>query len=382
MADRTPRTLRAAELAAIECIALGVLPPELALGGPAAERLVLRDPEGVTVATWTARAWPNTGSGPVTGSVTIADPPTSPTYLSLRQPPTDVADAFAGRPTTAVVGVAPPADDTLADLLADASSSASATPARSVLFLAAAGGVRRDDAAHHRAIRAWQRASDQQGVPLVLCPLWADAPDEVRATVARAYGADRVIPASALAPAAAEGAVVLFTGLSGSGKSTIAAQLVAQLTETRGRTVTLLDGDVVRTHLSSELGFSPRDRDLNIRRIGWVAAEVAKHGGLAVAAPIAPYTQTRAAVRAMVEQQCGPGSFLLVHVSTPLAECERRDRKGLYAKARAGELADFTGISAPYETPEDAALSIDTTDVSAGEAAARVLACLEASGRL
>jgi sulfate adenylyltransferase len=130
------------------------------------------------------------------------------------------------------------------------------------------------------------------------------------------------------------------------------------------RSITLLDGDVVRTHLSRGLGFSREDRDINIRRIGWVAAEVTKHGGLAVCAPIAPYDATRKWVRAIVEAAGGPGAFVLVWISTPLAECERRDVKGLYAQARTGEITGFTGIDDPYEPPDDAELVIDTTTVS------------------
>ncbi|NEK94500.1 adenylyl-sulfate kinase [Modestobacter muralis] len=167
----------------------------------------------------------------------------------------------------------------------------------------------------------------------------------------------------------------MFTGLSGAGKSTIAGRLVELLQEA-GRTVTLLDGDEVRTHLSAELGFSKAGRDANVRRIGWVAAQIAKHGGLAVCAPIAPYAATRADARRLVEEQAGPGSFVLVHVATSLADCEARDRKGLYARARRGEIAEFTGISDPYEEPTDAELTIDTRSTSAEESARRVLAHL------
>lgn len=153
------------------------------------------------------------------------------------------------------------------------------------------------------------------------------------------------------------GLVVFFTGLSGSGKSTV-AHLVAQRLEVE-RTVTLLDGDRVRRLLSSGLGFTRADRDVNVARIGFVAAEIARHGGIAVCAPIAPYASTRAAVRLMAAE--ADAAFLLVHVATPLAECERRDRKGLYAKARAGLIPEFTGVSDPYEEPDDADLVLDTT---------------------
>src|SRR5699024_710777 len=124
-------------------------------------------------------------------------------------------------------------------------------------------------------------------------------------------------------------------------------------------TVTFLDGDLVRRHLSAGLGFSAADRDRDIRRIGWVAAEIAAHGGIAICSPIAPFEQTRRQVRDMVQDR--GGRFVLVHVATPLAECERRDRKGLYARARRGEIPDFTGISSPYQEPPDPDLRVDTT---------------------
>ena len=174
------------------------------------------------------------------------------------------------------------------------------------------------------------------------------------------------------------GFTVFLTGLSGSGKSTISNILLAQIAES-GRAVTLLDGDVVRRHLSSELGFSREHRELNIRRIGFVACEITKHGGIAICAPIAPYAQTREEVRAMIERV---GSFVLVHVATPLDVCEARDRKGLYAKARAGLIEQFTGISDPYEVPGEAHVTIDTTKVSAQGAAGMILDELFARGLL
>jgi sulfate adenylyltransferase len=173
------------------------------------------------------------------------------------------------------------------------------------------------------------------------------------------------------------GAVVLFTGLSGSGKSTLARALVDALEESGDRTVTLLDGDEVRRLLSAGLGFSREDRDLNVRRIGYVASLVAKHGGIAVCAPIAPYADSRAAVRAMAEEA---GEFVLVHVSTPLEVSEARDRKGLYAKARAGLLPQFTGVSDPYEAPADASLDIDTSHMEVDAAVSLVLGELHRRG--
>ncbi|MDF1700910.1 MAG: bifunctional sulfate adenylyltransferase/adenylylsulfate kinase [Planctomycetota bacterium] len=175
------------------------------------------------------------------------------------------------------------------------------------------------------------------------------------------------------------GFTVFFTGLSGSGKSTIANALRVKLMEFGTRHVTLLDGDIVRKNLSSELGFSKEHRDINIRRIGWVASEITKNRGIAICAPIAPYAETRADVRAMIEPL---GGFLEVHVSTPLAVCEARDRKGLYAKARAGLIQEFTGISDPYEAPEAPDMRIDTTELSPDLAAQKILVKLEALGYL
>lgn len=178
-------------------------------------------------------------------------------------------------------------------------------------------------------------------------------------------------------PRSRRGLVVLFTGLSGSGKSTLARDLRHWIEEETERTVTLLDGDVVRQMLSAGLGFDRASRELNVTRIGFVAAQIAHHGGIAICAPIAPYAATRAVVRSMAE---AAGDFVLVHVSTPLAECERRDLKGFYAKARAGEIPEFTGISDPYEAPDDADLIIDTARCSPSEALNDVLAHLRAGG--
>jgi sulfate adenylyltransferase len=174
-----------------------------------------------------------------------------------------------------------------------------------------------------------------------------------------------------------QGFTVFFTGLSGSGKSTIANVLLVKFLEMGGRPVTLLDGDIVRKHLSSELGFSKEHRDINIRRIGYVASEITKNGGIAICAPIAPYDAVRKQVRDMVE---AGGGFILVHVATPLEICEERDRKGLYAKARAGIIKEFTGISDPYEDPADAEVVIDTTNVTPEEAAQQIVLHLEKEG--
>jgi adenylyl-sulfate kinase len=167
-----------------------------------------------------------------------------------------------------------------------------------------------------------------------------------------------------------EGTCIFFTGLSGSGKSTLARAIEAAMQTQFARRVTMLDGDIVRTHLSSGLGFSREDRNLNIRRIGFVAAEVVKHGGVVIAAAIAPYEEARRDARRLVEAH---GRFVLVYLSTPLAVCESRDVKGLYAKARRGEVGSFTGVSDPYEVPADATLSIDTAATSIDEAVKQIL---------
>jgi len=180
-------------------------------------------------------------------------------------------------------------------------------------------------------------------------------------------------------PRAERGVAIFFTGLSGSGKSTIARGLAEALIERGDRTVSLLDGDHVRQLLSAGLTFSRADRDLNIARIGYVAAEIARHGGIAICAPIAPYAQARATARELVSEV---GDFLLIYVSTPVEVCAARDRKGLYAKARAGLIKGFTGVSDPYEEPRDADLVLDTSAMTRDEAVSAVLKLLVTGGWL
>ena len=198
-------------------------------------------------------------------------------------------------------------------------------------------------------------------------PDWFSYP-EVVAELRRAYP-----------PKERQGITLFFTGLSGSGKSTIANVLLSKFLEIGGRPVTLLDGDLVRKHLSSELGFSREHRDLNIQRIGFVASEIAKSGGLVICAPIAPYAAARRKVREMVSAH---GAFIEIHVATPIEECEKRDRKGLYAKARAGLIKEFTGISDPYEAPENAEIVLDTRQLTAEQSADTILLYLESKGFL
>ncbi len=196
-------------------------------------------------------------------------------------------------------------------------------------------------------------------------PSWFTFPEVVR-ELQRSYP-----------PRHKQGFTVFFTGLSGSGKSTIANVLRVKFLEMGGRPVTLLDGDLVRKHLSSELGFSKEHRDINIRRIGYVASEITKNGGIAICAPIAPYDSVRKGVREMIQPH---GGFILVHVSTPIETCEQRDRKGLYAKARAGLVQNFTGVSDPYEVPVDADVTIDTANLTPEEAAQEIILHLEREG--
>ncbi|WP_298886935.1 adenylyl-sulfate kinase [uncultured Serinicoccus sp.] len=252
---------------------------------------------------------------------------------------------------------------------------------RTVVVLASTDGD--DNQRDLDLVRAARRSAQEHGFAVRIAPVGRGADrrsDKVAHLQQVLGGRDQVHDLTSPAGGTAYldgrgGVVVLLTGLSGSGKSTLARALRDRLVEDEGSTVSLLDGDVVRRHLSAGLGFSPEDRETNVRRIGWVAAEIARHGGTAIASPIAPFDGTRRAVRDMVEGR--GGRFVLVHVSTPLEECERRDRKGLYARARAGEIPDFTGISSPYEVPTDATLTLDTTDQDVDPLVERLLRVLK-----
>lgn len=345
-----------------------------------AETVELVDPEGLPLARVT------TADGAVEPLTHAQYGPFRRLYLS----PTQVREQYAGR---TFVPVADPLTDQQVDQVKQAGPTVllalvgHGTPALSPVgliraTLAAADGLDAEVVAVPLAAHDDAEADHALGVQVVHNyaegdPVLALRDDESTESYSPAVQAivDHDRP-----PLDEQGLVLFFTGLSGSGKSTLARALMDRILERGERTVTSLDGDVVRRNLSKGLTFSKEDRETNIRRIGWVAAEIARHGGLAVCSPIAPFADTRAQVRAMVED--AGGAFFLVHVATPLEECERRDRKGLYAKARRGEIPEFTGISSPYEEPDDAAVRVDTTGRTIEDALDDVIDALEGAGYL
>jgi sulfate adenylyltransferase len=385
----------------------------------AAGHLVLTDDEGTPLADVTGEtASPGDDAAltRISGPVRVLRPFHSGPFRALRRRPDDVRRELRGTPAVAAVLDRPLTvveERGLAEYAAERSAR--------VLVLPCIGAGGRSGLPPEVLVRAARaalpRLANPAGpallVPLPVAP-WSDrAASTAAAEFVRAAGAlpaDRAVAAdpatwtqiaSALdaGPGALEeivapdvaavlrawrpprperGLTVFFTGLSGSGKSTLARALTDALLE-RGRSVTLVDGDVARRLLSAGLGFDRADRDLNIRRIGWVAAEVTRHGGVAVCAPIAPFAATRAEVRRMVEAN---GGFVLVHVSTPLEVCEQRDRKGLYAKARAGLIPEFTGVSDPYEVPDDADIRLDTSATTVDDAVSELVGYLEREGWL
>lgn len=397
----------------------------------AGDRLALRDAEGVLLAVLDVTEVAPDGT--VTGSVTGVRLPAHPDAADLRRTPAELADELARRGWRDVHGVltSRPLFDADLDRLHTALERADG-----VVVALLAGGVEATDPEHHArlaALRAGLATLPPERTMLTVLPLSRDADPDLRRRVAAGYGIgadtggagggdgsvdvtpapgapdDATVsaaldrddtapdegagaqagPPAVLAalrrthpPRARQGLTVLFTGLSGSGKSTVAGLLAVRLLELTERSVLLLDGDRVRRHLTAGLGFSKADRDTNVRRIGWTAAQVAAAGGIAVCAPIAPYDATRRAVRAMVEGVSPTAGFVLVHIATALEECERRDRKGLYARARAGELPEFTGISDPYEVPQDAEVVADTTGREPSDVVDEVVAYLRDAGYL
>jgi sulfate adenylyltransferase len=357
-----------------------------------AAQLVLEDAEGTPV----ARLERSDGAPP---RFTALRPFTHGPGRSLRRTPAQVrAELPARAGSVAVIVDGIPAASFLGS--AQARAHDLGTP---VLWLGVFGTgrpVALPPNALYRALRAMAEETSATGIDSVaaVVAVPATVPDDQIPAIARAYGATEVITARgitepaqpphpifaaelerAVRPPGSRGVTVFFTGLSGSGKSTVAKGLADAVTDRTRRAVSLLDGDEVRRLLSAGLGFGRADRDLNIRRIGFVATEVTRHGGIAICAPIAPFEQAREQVRAAVEEV---GDFVLIHVSTPLAECERRDRKGLYARARQGLIADFTGISSPYEVPVRAELRLDTSRIPVEAAVSAVWDLLAARGYL
>jgi sulfate adenylyltransferase len=402
----TQWTPSARELDDLELILIGVLDQDLALRLPgdvaraATEEgsLELTDPEGVPLATFAVG--PTSGDAHaaghlVRGAVSALAHPQFGAFRRYHRPPAEVREKHAGTPVVAVPVSEPLTLDAVESITA-AVKAKQAVP----LLLTLVGADSPRGVSAPALVRATLAGAEQiPGAEVVAVSAarreTAEEEADFRDRVALAYG-DEVFhlpTGSGRLPLAVQqvvdrdrpprerrGLVVFFTGFSGSGKSTLARALHDVLLERGDRTVTSLDGDVVRRHLSAGLGFSREDRETNIRRIGWVAAEISRHGGVAICSPIAPFDSTRREVRAMVE--AAGGGFVLVHVDTPIEECERRDRKGLYAKARAGEIPDFTGISSPYEVPADAAVTVDTTGRSIEDTLADVLGALRTAGWL
>ena len=351
-----------------------VVPSDVANEAQAAGGLELIEPEGTPLArlriedTYAAES----GAGLV-GPVEVLTRNEVGPFRRLHLTPTEVRERYGENALT--VPVAGPLSVVDLDTIRQASDG------RTVVLLALAGTGTPQDLSPVGLVRATLAAAqDLPDAHVIVAPLAsrgaADADHKLGERVTAAYAPGEVLalsgsdeagyPEAVAATVALDnpppdemGLVVFFTGLSGSGKSTIARALHDVILERGERTVTSLDGDLVRRNLSAGLTFSKADRETNIRRIGWVAAEISRHGGIAICSPIAPFDETRQQVRAMVEE--AGGEFVLIHVGTPLEECERRDKKGLYAKARRGEIPEFTGISSPYEEPEGAALRLDTT---------------------
>lgn len=356
------------------------LPDDVRAAAEAAGGVELVDPEGLPLARVTLPG----------GAVEVLTRPQFGPFRRLHLTPAEVRAQHAGRTVVPVAGPLTTAElaaigTTPALLLALTGHGTSPLPAVALIRATLAAAALLPDALVVAApLAAHGDAEADHALGVQVAAAYAGE-DPVLALPEP--GADAELPEAvadvveqALPEPGRQGLVLFFTGLSGSGKSTLAQALMDRILEQGVRSVTSLDGDVVRRNLSAGLTFSREDRETNIRRIGWVAAEIARHGGLAVCSPIAPFAETRTQVRAMVEGS--GGAFFLVHVATPLEECERRDRKGLYAKARRGEIPEFTGISSPYEEPDDADVRVDTTGRSIDEALGEVVAALRESGHL
>ncbi len=336
------------------------------------ERLLLRDANNLRIAVFTARSESNAG---IAGDLEIIEAPRHPDFAKYRQR----AEPFRLALGAGAAGVALRGFPTL-ELEAELR-----TAGRPVAIHVVEPGP----VDHFARVRAAEIMIAALGLPAAIqLQPFSPGNDALFERVLRNYGATQIIKesgkthrpeiaalmADAMPPPHRQGFCVWFTGLPSSGKSTIADQLAILLRE-RGRRLTMLDGDVVRTHLSKGLGFTREDRDTNIRRIGWVAAEVVRHGGVAIVAAVSPFSASRDDARRMVGS-----SFVLVHVATPAELCEERDVKGFYQQARAGKISGLTGVDDPYEIPVNAELTLPTEDRTAGENAREVLAELIARG--
>lgn len=368
------------------------VPASVAAAAEEAGAVELVDPEGVPLAIVAVEStYPAGELTGIQGSVTKLAHNEFGAFRRLYLTPTEVRERYGDDALTV------PVADALTET--DLERIAKTADGRTVVLLALTGTGTPDLTAPALLRATLAAAGHLDDAHVVAVPLAsrgdATADHELGARVVEAYAPGEVVgvtgegdlPADIAAivdrdqPGPDEqGLVLFFTGLSGSGKSTLARALHDVILEQGERTVTSLDGDVVRRNLSAGLTFSKEDRETNIRRIGWVAAEISRHGGVAICSPIAPFDATRKQVRQMVDD--AGGAFVLIHVATPLEECERRDRKGLYAKARAGEIPEFTGISSPYEEPEDAAVRVDTTGRSIEDALDDVLTYLQDAGYL
>lgn len=376
------------------------VPDEVAAQGREAGSIELTDPEGLPLARVEVAQTSPAGAGDdrmvaIAGTVTPLAHHEFGAFRRYFKTPGEVRTQFADAEFI-VVPVREPLTDTAIEAINLAAREAG--KATAVLLVHVGTGSPRGVSAAG-LMRATLAAAEQVDRGYVVAVPVAARDDEeadawLRAHVASCYSPavhgyvnDGALPEAVAAAVAVDrpprdrqGVVIFFTGFSGSGKSTLARALHDVLLEDGARTVTSLDGDVVRRHLSAGLGFSREDRETNIRRIGWVAAEISRHGGMAICSPIAPFDSTRQEVRRMVAE--AGGGFVLVHVATPIEECERRDRKGLYARARAGEIPDFTGISSPYDVPSDATVRVDTTGRSIADCLQDVLEVLYGEGWL
>lgn len=381
----------------VSCGSTGQTIPPIQLIAPEAPsgigETTLRDPEGALLAICNIQTvTPVDSAYEITGALQALEPRTHFDFKDFRRSASDVRGIIKSRAWKTVIGVFLESLPTVETIESIAKELSADTSAGAVVFASKASDTQAAYAKVRGIAKAlYQLPADRVLFTLLPCEIGSTA----RELVSKNYGVTKSLElpthSSTLPALLAEeaglvqkkkadaGFTVFFTGLSGSGKSTVAKALQARLLEIGPREVTLLDGDVVRKNLSSELGFSKEHRNINILRIGYVASEIARHGGAAICCPIAPYDAIRKAVRSQIEPL---GDFILIAITTPLEVCEQRDRKGLYAKARAGIIKEFTGISDPYEAPTDADLYINTAEHSLESAVKTIVSHLTARGLL